>query len=817
MKGAENLALSFDGELAIRAPSPRKDIREPLPKSQQAQLGQYMTPATIASFMANMFEGTLPASVRLLDAGAGCGALTTAFITRWKNEGGKRLDAHAYEFDGEVAPDLQDNLKTLQEDDRVTTKLILGDFIENAVTMLRLQQGPRYTHAIINPPYKKINSGSRHRELLRLIGLETVHLYTGFVGLCLDLLELGGQLVAIIPRSFCNGPYYKPFRAFMLRRAAIRHVHLFESRNKAFKKDAVLQENVIISLERGAVQGDITISSSTDDSFEDYREQKYRFGQIVFSDDPESFIHIPTEELGEEFSGLGNFRFSLADIGVNVSTGPVVDFRLRDWLRPMPERGTVPLLYSGHFTATGVEWPIATMKKPNAIHRNAETEKWLYPTGFYAVVRRFSSKEERRRIVSAVIDPKRLPGEVLGFENHLNVFHQGRRPLPEYVARGLSVFLNSTAVDKYFRRFNGHTQVNATDLKLMKYPNRETLIQLGIWAKEHSSLTQETIDHKIRTIAMTHPYIDAAIDILKQLGFPRAQLNERSALVLLAVLDLTPTRKWADASNPLMGITPIMDWLSKHYSKQYAPNTRETVRRQTMHQFMQAGLVLYNPDDPGRPVNSPRAVYQVSPEALTLVRTYGSPTWSAQLAAYMSEQEGLAARYAQERDLQRIPVTIADGKTIQISPGEHSLLIKAIIEEFAPRFVQSGILIYAGDTGEKMGYFDRALLKRLGVEVDSHGKMPDVVIYYPDKHWLLLVESVTSHGPVDGKRHEELMKLFDGSDPGLVYVTAFPSRSVMARYLSEIAWETEVWVADAPSHLIHFNGVRFLGPYPVRK
>jgi hypothetical protein len=315
---------------------------------------------------------------------------------------------------------------------------------------------------------------------------------------------------------------------------------------------------------------------------------------------------------------------------------------------------------------------------------------------------------------------------------------------------------------------------------------------------------------------VTHKHIDNATDFLRQLGFPRAQLNERSALVLLAVLDLTRTRRWKNAGNPLMGITPIMDWLSTHYGKHYAPNTRETVRRQTMHQFMQAGLVLYNPDDPSRPVNSPRAVYQVSPEALALVRTYGSRTWGAQLDAYMSEQKGLAARYAQERDLQRIPVTIGDGKTIQISPGEHSLLIKAIIEEFAPRFVQGGQLIYAGDTGEKMGYFDRDLLRKLGVEVDSHGKMPDVVLFYPDKHWLLLVESVTSRGPVDGKRHEELMRLFSGSDPGLVYVTAFPTRSVMARYLTEIAWETDVWVADAPSHLIHFNGIRFLGPYPVR-
>lgn len=314
---------------------------------------------------------------------------------------------------------------------------------------------------------------------------------------------------------------------------------------------------------------------------------------------------------------------------------------------------------------------------------------------------------------------------------------------------------------------------------------------------------------------MTHRLIESAIDILRQLRFPRAQLNQRSGLALLAILDMTPSKAWRAAGHPLMGITPIMEWIALHYSKRYVPNTRETVRRQTMHQFVQAGLVLYNPDDPLRPVNSPRAVYQVSPEALSLVRAFGTRKWGAQLEAYLSEQAGLAARYANERDLQRVPVTIADGKVIHISPGEHSLLIKAIVEEFAERFVPGGKLIYAGDTGEKMEYFDRVQLESLGVRVDSHGKMPDVVLYYPERHWLLLIESVTSHGPVDGKRHEELMRLFSSSEAGLVYVTAFRSRAVMARYLSEIAWETEVWVADAPTHLIHFNGSRFFGPCPV--
>ncbi|MEQ1689637.1 MAG: BsuBI/PstI family type II restriction endonuclease, partial [Gemmatimonas sp.] len=276
---------------------------------------------------------------------------------------------------------------------------------------------------------------------------------------------------------------------------------------------------------------------------------------------------------------------------------------------------------------------------------------------------------------------------------------------------------------------------------------------------------------------MSHEKITTAMTVLQSLGLPRAQLNERSALCLLAVLDLTPDRSWGDALAPLMGITPIMDWAARHYQKQYAPNTRETFRRQTLHQFMAAGIVLYNPDEPTRPVNSPHAVYQIAPDALSLMQSVGKEVWQDRLAAYLSEHKSLAERYKRDRDLNRVAVTIAPGTVINISPGDHSLLIKGIIEEFGSRFVPAGVLIYAGDTGDKMGYFDEVRLKELGVAVDRHGKMPDVVIYCPKRNWLLLVESVTSHGPVDSKRHDELISLFGGSRAGLVYVTAFPSRA----------------------------------------
>lgn len=316
-------------------------------------------------------------------------------------------------------------------------------------------------------------------------------------------------------------------------------------------------------------------------------------------------------------------------------------------------------------------------------------------------------------------------------------------------------------------------------------------------------------------VSLKKKKVTEALSILVDLGMPRAQKNERSALALLALLDLTPPGKeWNKAQAPLIGITPIMDWARKHYNKRYAPNTRETVRRQTMHQFVQAGIALYNPDQPGRPVNSPHAVYRIEPGCLYALRSFGSQNYKKRLAAYLVKRETLADQYAKPREMKKVPVRIVAGQQVRLSPGEHSELIRALWEEFGPRYVPGGQLVYAGDTGDKWGYFDKELLASLGISPDDHGKMPDVVIYDPKRNWLILAEAVTSHGPVDAKRHQELYAMFRHCKAGLVFVSAFPNRRVFTKYLQAISWETEVWVADNPSHLIHFNGTRFLGPYP---
>ncbi|MFH2120211.1 MAG: BsuBI/PstI family type II restriction endonuclease [Pseudomonadota bacterium] len=314
---------------------------------------------------------------------------------------------------------------------------------------------------------------------------------------------------------------------------------------------------------------------------------------------------------------------------------------------------------------------------------------------------------------------------------------------------------------------------------------------------------QESSEQKIRE----------ALEIITALGLPRQQQNERSALTLLSLLDLKPADRWQNAGNPLIGITPMMEFFKENYGKRYAPNTRETVRRQTVHQFMQAALIVPNPDKPSRPTNSPKAVYQIETSALKLLRGYGKRGWKKRLREYLHTVESLNKLYARERDMERIPVTLANGQALRLSPGGHNALVKKILDEFCPIFTPGGRIVYVGDTGEKWAYFDAAILQKLGIKIEEHGKMPDVVVHPMVRNWLVLVEAVTSHGPVNPKRCHELKELFAGSKAGLVFVTAFLDRHKMMKYLDEISWETEVWVAESPTHLIHFNGERFLGPY----
>lgn len=307
--------------------------------------------------------------------------------------------------------------------------------------------------------------------------------------------------------------------------------------------------------------------------------------------------------------------------------------------------------------------------------------------------------------------------------------------------------------------------------------------------------------------------VEDARVILETLGMDAERSNERSALVLLALLGLTQAETWADAANPMLGTRAIMDFIRDEYGKHYAPNTRETIRRFTLHQFVEAQLVVQNPDEPKRPINSPNWNYQVTAEALAVIRTYGTDGWNDATSTYLANLPGLKARYAAARDMDRIPLTLPDGSKFTLTPGGQNILLKAVVEDFCPRFTPGGQVLYIGDAGDKWALFERDTMSSLSVEVNEHGKMPDLVIYLPDRNWLVLLEAASSHGPVDSKRKDELAELFGESTAGLVYVSCFSDRAEFRKYVDKIAWETEVWCADHPTHMIHYNGERFLGPY----
>ncbi|WFB59564.1 Eco57I restriction-modification methylase domain-containing protein [Paenibacillus sp. BR1-192] len=476
---------------------------------RKSELGQFLTPSSIASFMASLFDKDTMSHPNILDAGAGIGSLTCAFLSRLVSEGlSNQAAITAVEIDEILREKLFNTLSLFEDTLNLNSQVIAADYIEWATNVLLDEESLlsssnnkiRFSHAILNPPYKKIMSNSRHRKLLRGVGIETVNLYSAFVALTIELMEDHGQIVAIIPRSFCNGPYFRPFRQLLLEKTAIKHMHLFDSRDKAFKDDEVLQENVIMLLERGEIQGEVQVSTSRDDSFSDYEVNCYPFEKIVQPKDSEFFIHIPTSNEESFIERYPSVCFSLKEIGVEVSTGPVVDFRVKGHLRDMPEDGTVPLFYPNHFVGTLTEWP-KVMKKPNAVFVDDEMKKWLYPNGYYTVVKRFSSKEEKRRIVAGVLTPSSVNYAEVGFENGLNVLHYQKQGIPAELAFGLYAYLNSTEVDKYFRVFNGHTQVNATDLRTMKFPSREKLEKFGRWVMSNSdTIGQEEIDQKLEEI-----------------------------------------------------------------------------------------------------------------------------------------------------------------------------------------------------------------------------------------------------------------------------------------------------------------------------
>lgn len=478
-----------------------------LDEATRGQKGQFMTPASAARILAGKFRD-LSGDLNIIDAGAGVGSLTTALVERALSDfSPTEINVNAWELEGVLVENLNHSLKlceqvAIESDVIWRSEVNSVDFIRHAVSLIQnksiAQESCSFNKAILNPPYLKVSASSEERKLLRSVGVETGNLYSCFVALALMLLDSGGELVAITPRSFCNGPYFNDFRRVILDGNNLNKLHIFESRTSAFKGDKVLQENVIFHIVKHEAQGPVEIISSTCASDPYPIVRVADFNEVVNKKNPDRFIHIITnDEQADIANRIGGMPCSLGDLGIDVSTGKVVDFRTKENLRDNPEANTVPLIYPMHFNNGLIEYPVISKKKPNAIVLNKETEKLMVPNGTYVLIKRLTSKEEKRRIVAGLYTKELVDVSVVGFENKTNYFHAGGQPLDMELAKGLWVYLNSHIVDQYFRQFNGHTQVNATDLYTLRYPSYEQLISIG---KKVQQFDQKLFDELVASL-----------------------------------------------------------------------------------------------------------------------------------------------------------------------------------------------------------------------------------------------------------------------------------------------------------------------------
>ena len=296
-------------------------------------------------------------------------------------------------------------------------------------------------------------------------------------------------------------------------------------------------------------------------------------------------------------------------------------------------------------------------------------------------------------------------------------------------------------------------------------------------------------------------------EFLKNIGMPKQQQADICCYVILAMAGIKPEMPWNEATNEWIRIHDIIQFANTYYGTSYAENSRETFRKQALHRFRTAALV----EDNGKATNSPNYRYRLTDETLQLIRNLDTNEWNKHLKLFLTYHEKLVDIYASKKKMTMMPVKI-NGDDFSFSAGKHNELQKAIIEDFAPRFAPNAECLYVGDTIEKDLVKNVEKLLELGFEITLHDKMPDVVLYREDKNWIYFVESVTSVGPMDPKRILEIEELTKNVSAGEIYVTAFLDFKTYKKFAEELAWETEVWIAEMPEHMIHLNGDRFMGP-----
>ncbi len=828
-----------------------KDLLKNRSNETLKEQGQFLTPPSVARYMARQL-GSIPDRACLLEPAVGSGALVCAVIEHLIAEHRPiELWIDAYETDAELCEQSRQVLNIACETAegqgiKIHWQVYQEDFILSCIPETQTSffgnidnRRKSFDFIICNPPYFKLKKEDLRVKAVSGIVKGHTNIYTLFMAIGARLLNPQGRACYIVPRSFCSGDYFSAFRRELLLVTTPLAVHLFQSRQEVFKNDEILQENIVFSFEKLAQPksqpywtGFVNVSTSHSDV--DLSETPFN-RQIAFKHflNPRNrgfFFRLPTGLLDEQIlDAIDQWEGSLESFGLQVSTGPVVPFRAVDLLvERIPEgNGAVPLLWMQNIKPYKTEWPLANLGKPQAI--SVRQTDLLVPNANYVLLRRFSAKEDRRRLIAAPFLANNFPYTMVGIENHLNFIYRKKGLLQPDEALGLCAILNSPLIDRYFRIVNGNTQVNAAEIRSLALPPMEVIRSIGQKAEMIRNPTSELIDAIVYSVLwekqllnedfpmiqetrITMGKIEQAQDILEALGLPAAQQNEMAALTLLVLAQLSEDSPWQSAMVRSLRVHDILSEIKVRYGREYAENTRETIRRHVLHQFEQAGIVIRNPEEPDLATNSPRTKYILSEIIQTVLQSYGTPEWENQRNRFISQRGALLEIYQKTREQNKVPLRVMDGRLYKLSPGKHNQLQAAIIEDFGPRYVPGAKVLYLGDAASKILIFETEVFSKLGVQVSDHGKLPDIVLYDENKNWLFLVEAVTSHGPVSPKRQFELEEMFKDCLAARIYVSAFLDFSTFKRFLNEIAWETEVWIAEMPYHLVHFNGDKFLGP-----
>ena len=783
-------------------------------KEERKNIGQFFTCESTAQFMASLFDFTkIRKNIRILDPGAGSGILSAAILEELeKNKSVENIELICYETDYKILDLLEKNLKFCQSKSHknINIKIVNENYITSQYlefnNSLSAEKDPlKYDYIISNPPYVKLSKRAVEALSMPNICYGAPNLYFLFAAMALFNLRDNAEMVFIIPRSWTSGAYFYRFRQYLLNNGCIERIHLFASRNKVFENEKVLQETIIIKIKKNQGKNDnVVISTSNGNNFEESTHFDVPYNDIVFGKNKYVYLITSNKEI-EVIEKINKFKYTLPEIGLKMKTGLTVDFRNKSLLRDIPESNTVPLFYSQHIKNGKVIFPLN--KKGEYITNDKSS--LLQKNKNYLFVKRFTAKEEKRRLQCGIYLAKEFPQyKEISTQNKIN-FIESDKQLSKEIIFGLYVIFNSFLYDSYYRILNGSTQVNSTEFNTIPVPSLEIIEKIGIDLLKSGNYDEETCDNiLLKYLEETKmSKLEEARDIIRLLGVPQRQQADLCCYVLLSMAGLNENTMWSSAKNDWIRIHDIITFIKNNYGVTYAENSRETFRKQAIHHFRNAAFI----EDNGKATNSPNYRYRLTNEMLNLIRTYKTKNWKKQLKLFIDNHDTLINIYESKKKMQKMPVKI-NGVNFTFSTGGHNQLQKAIIEEFAPRFAPNSECLYVGDTIEKDLVKNEDKLRELGFAITLHDKMPDVVLYSVEKNWVYFIEAVTSVGPMDPKRIKEIEEMTAGVSAGKIYVTAFLDFKTFKKFSETLAWETEVWIAENPDHMIHLNGDKFLGP-----